>query len=590
MCGNCEIRQFQWLTNCSESLAGICNEYQLHPMNLKTTLTEFPAMQLDSKKSRITTTSASQVQAKWIAMALPLAITIGCAGPIIDYTVSDAEYTALTTPAPAAPVAETAVESLAQATTDEPVLAAATPAAESPASVAEEKPAIIPAETKATEVMFTEKTMAAKEAMAAKESMIAKEAMLAEEAAAAKEAMLAEETAAKLAMLAEETAAAKELAIVESELTEQKVAELNTKVAQLEANQLEALATASQEPELGAAISIDRLGFSPSVYTTAGIGVSRSDPNTSAVAGFSTDDKIEAAGQVAVGVDVARFLSFEAHSADLGSSSLSPEGRINTHVQGVSALIYAGRNTDRFGRRGLNGYARIGFNQIEQSPIGNIPFTERTSNHASFGVGAEYVTRSGLGFRADVVAFDDSDLQYGQFGVLYRLGSKPRILPKLAADTPIPTPIPKVEQVSFSESKTGKSAFEPKLAAAKPKNSSAVEACLQLNGVLSNVNFRRGSAQLNHNSATALNEVAKTLAACGNRQIIISAHTDNNGLAADNHELSKKRARVVAIHLAGRGIDRNYIRAVAYGESQPVASNATPEGRNRNRRVELEVR
>ena len=290
-----------------------------------------------------------------------MAITLGCAGPIIDYTVSDAEYTALTTPAPAAPVAETAVESLAQATTDEPVLAAATPAAESPASVAEEKPAIIPAETKATEVMFNEKTMAAKEAM------IAKEAMLAEEAAAAKEAMLAEETAAKLAMLAEETAAAKELAIVESELTEQKVAELNTKVAQLEANQLEALATASQEPELGAAISIDRLGFSPSVYTTAGIGVSRSDPNTSAVAGFSTDDKIEAAGQVAVGVDVARFLSFEAHSADLGSSSLSPEGRINTHVQGVSALIYAGRNRDRFRRRGLNGYARIGFNQIEQS-------------------------------------------------------------------------------------------------------------------------------------------------------------------------------------------------------------------------------
>lgn len=498
-------------------------------------------MQLHSKTSRIATASVTHAPVKRIAMALPLAITVGCAGPVIDYTVSEAEYAALTAPAG---VADEAAESIAQATSNEPTLAAAIPAPENGASVALKQASITASELSAE--------ITAKETMAAKQ------------------------------------AAPEKIAIPERDFTKEKVAALNAKVARLEANQLEALAAVAEEPTLGAAIDINRLGFSPSIYTTAGLGVSRSDPNTSAAPGFNTDDKIEPAGQVAIGVDVARFLSFEAHSADFGSTSLSPEGRINTHVQGVSALIYAGRNRDRFRRRGLNGYARIGFNQIEQSPIGDVPFTERKSNHASFGLGAEYITRFGVGFRADVVAFDDSDLQYGQFGILYRLGSKPRILPRLAAATPIP----KVEEVSFSESSAPAYDVEPVLAEANHSNtrSTADDACLALNGVLRNVNFAHGSAHLNHHAAVALNNVATTLSGCGNRQVIVSAHTDNVGLATDNHELSKNRARAVSIHLVGRGIDRNNIRAVAYGESQPVASNSTPEGQKRNRRVELEVR
>ena len=50
------------------------------------------------------------------------------------------------------------------------------------------------------------------------------------------------------------------------------------------------------------------------------------------------------------------------------------------------------------------------------------------------------------------------------------------------------------------------------------------------------------------------------------------------------------RARTVAIYLGRRGVSMNRMRAVAYGESRPIASNDSPDGRMRNRRVELEVR
>ncbi|HYY16281.1 MAG TPA: OmpA family protein, partial [Gammaproteobacteria bacterium] len=57
-----------------------------------------------------------------------------------------------------------------------------------------------------------------------------------------------------------------------------------------------------------------------------------------------------------------------------------------------------------------------------------------------------------------------------------------------------------------------------------------------------------------------------------------------------NLKLSQRRAEAVVNYLVGQGIEASRLEPVGYGESEPVASNATPEGRYRNRRVELEVR
>lgn len=85
------------------------------------------------------------------------------------------------------------------------------------------------------------------------------------------------------------------------------------------------------------------------------------------------------------------------------------------------------------------------------------------------------------------------------------------------------------------------------------------------------------------------NEVARTaefLNQYPNIHAVIEGHTDSTGADNYNQKLSQRRANAVVQSLVGNyGIDASRISAVGYGESRPVATNATPEGRYQNRRV-----
>jgi outer membrane protein OmpA-like peptidoglycan-associated protein len=67
----------------------------------------------------------------------------------------------------------------------------------------------------------------------------------------------------------------------------------------------------------------------------------------------------------------------------------------------------------------------------------------------------------------------------------------------------------------------------------------------------------------------------------------IQGHTDNKGSNDHNMKLSKHRANTVINYLELFGIDSKKLKAKGYGETKPVASNDTEEGRAKNRRVEL---
>jgi outer membrane protein OmpA-like peptidoglycan-associated protein len=86
-----------------------------------------------------------------------------------------------------------------------------------------------------------------------------------------------------------------------------------------------------------------------------------------------------------------------------------------------------------------------------------------------------------------------------------------------------------------------------------------------------------------------LDEVAETLRAYPSTLIDIYGHTDSTGSDAYNQTLSENRARSVADYLAGRGVQATRIATRGYGETQPIADNATAEGQARNRRVELRI-
>lgn len=100
--------------------------------------------------------------------------------------------------------------------------------------------------------------------------------------------------------------------------------------------------------------------------------------------------------------------------------------------------------------------------------------------------------------------------------------------------------------------------------------------------------FATGRDLLRPESTPVLKEIAAMLQEHPELKLVIEGHTDNVGDDAANLTLSDKRAAAVMKHLVERaGIDASRLEAKGFGESKPVGSNDTPEGRQQNRRVEL---
>jgi len=125
------------------------------------------------------------------------------------------------------------------------------------------------------------------------------------------------------------------------------------------------------------------------------------------------------------------------------------------------------------------------------------------------------------------------------------------------------------------------------LAALKP-GFSAQDLVAALN--LNVVNFSTGSAQIPADDTAFLNKVAVMMKAAPAGTVLeVGGHTDNTGDAASNLQLSQQRAESVRTYLIQQGVDPNVLVAKGYGDSRPVASNDTEEGKFRNRRIEFKA-
>lgn len=105
--------------------------------------------------------------------------------------------------------------------------------------------------------------------------------------------------------------------------------------------------------------------------------------------------------------------------------------------------------------------------------------------------------------------------------------------------------------------------------------------------VLEGVTFATGSSRLTESAKITLDDVVQTLKDYPEITLEISGHTDNVGGRVSNLKLSEKRAEAVKEYLVNNGIESWRLKAVGYGPDRPVETNATPQGRAKNRRIEF---
>jgi len=105
----------------------------------------------------------------------------------------------------------------------------------------------------------------------------------------------------------------------------------------------------------------------------------------------------------------------------------------------------------------------------------------------------------------------------------------------------------------------------------------------------SDISFATGRADIEPNLRTVLDRFAQSLRANPGTEVRIIGHTDSTGSDAVNDPLSVARASSTRNYLTDRGVDPARIQVAGRGSHEPIASNATAEGRARNRRVEIYV-
>jgi outer membrane protein OmpA-like peptidoglycan-associated protein len=102
-----------------------------------------------------------------------------------------------------------------------------------------------------------------------------------------------------------------------------------------------------------------------------------------------------------------------------------------------------------------------------------------------------------------------------------------------------------------------------------------------------NVTFQSNSADINASFYPVLNSVALVLKEFDKTVVDVAGHADSTGADDKNLELSQRRAGSVSSYMGAQAVNSQRLIAVGYGETRPIATNDTAEGRQQNRRVEI---
>lgn len=174
-------------------------------------------------------------------------------------------------------------------------------------------------------------------------------------------------------------------------------------------------------------------------------------------------------------------------------------------------------------------------------------------------------------------------------GVAYHFKAKAEVAPAPVPE-PVPEPVPAPKPVPTPQPVPAPAPEPPKVVEQpKPVEKPVVKAevAKKIKLTAQKIFFVTGKADLKPESKTQLMQIVKIMNEDKAIQLAINGYTDNTGNADNNQKLSENRAATVKNFLVSQGISAARLQSKGFGINNPVATNATPEGRQQNRRVEL---
>lgn len=328
--------------------------------------------------------------------------------------------------------------------------------------------------------------------------------------------------------------------------------------------------------------------FDNTWYLGAGVGESRFDFDTTA--GIDISDKNDNGYRLFGGYDINRQFSVEAFYADLGTAKLSPSGEVDFSTFGANVLWYFWRNQRNYTmRQGWQAYLQAGVSSMDASS--NVAFNPDDGAQFNYGAALEYGWKNGFAVRAGLDGYD-TDTAVASISLLKRFGKR-RAVAEPEAVEPAPVEAAVVAAPVVVKPADGDNDGVIDSADKCPDTKAGVpvdaDGCEITQVVLEGVNFELNAAELTSTSFAKLDEAVAKLKKYADIRVEVQAHTDNSGEASYNQSLSEKRANTVRDYLISQGIAADRLEAKGYGESSPMADNATREGRAQNRRVELKI-
>ena len=258
-----------------------------------------------------------------------------------------------------------------------------------------------------------------------------------------------------------------------------------------------------------------------------------------------------------LGLQVGKYLADDI-AIELGYGANA--GHDDFTVTSLNALIWLGDDSASW-----RPYLLGGFNQYDFDETANlVPGHDDKSEQLMFGLGLGTQFDGAMEFRADIrgmADLDDSDAQDYGFQI-----SLNKLFGKKSAPAPAPAPVVAAPVVAEPES-----APEPEVRTIT---------------VRLNVEFEFNQDVVLAIYGDQLDAIAAAMKAHEDIDLVLEGHSDSRGADDYNMSLSDRRAKAVKAKLVSDyGIPAERVSAMGYGETQPVASNASDEGRARNRRV-----